>query len=202
MMSNSNFPFISTEIPDSLNFALLIRYKFIEPFPLRKKDVFIKKHHPLFNRVNLRNQQKILVLWNRWWQELLQKRAHIEQNGQPRFDIDLGQDFSSISHLPELQELCINTWEEFADWWYSAKEGRIALRTLEEPYDFSAVFENLENDKSIKLEELGPFSQYIDFTFGYIDGVNVINNHYTLVNITDDLPKEYLNSLILNKIRT
>lgn len=200
MMSNSNLPFISIEIPDSLNFALLIRYKFIEPFPIRKKDVFIKKHRRLFNRVNLRNQKQILVLWNRWWHDLLQKRAYINQNWQPRYDIDLGKDFSSISHLPELQELCSNTWEEFSDWWYSAKEGRMALRNLEEPYDFSAVFENLENDKRLQQENLRPFSQYLDFIFGYVDGINDVNNCYTLINITDDIPKDYLNSLILNKI--
>ena len=201
MMSNSNFPFIETEIPDSLNFALLIRYKFIESFPICKKDVFIKKHSCLFNSVNLRNQKKILILWNHWWNDLLQKRANINQNLQIRYGFYPADNFLSMSHLPELQELCINTWEAFSDWWYNSKEGRIALRTLEKPYDFSDIFKNLENDKRLQQGILKSFSQYIDFTFGYVDGINDINNHYTLINITNEIPKEYLNSLILNKIR-
>lgn len=199
MISNNNSPFIETDIPDSLNFALFIRYRFIEPFAIYQKNIFIKEYSHLFQQSNLKNRGKINISWDKWWNDLLKKRMQINLEWEKRYGIDPADNFLSINKFPELQELCINNWEVFSKWWYDRQEGRFALRSLEKQYDFYSVFISLENNKE---QSIKPFSQYIDYVFGYVPEILDINNHYTLVNITNDISKEYFESLILSKIRT
>ena len=201
MISNDNLPFIETDIPDSLNFALFIRYRFIKPFPLNNKTFFIKKYSCLFDLANCQSQKKLLYLWNHWWNDLIQKRVRINQHWRIRHGIDPEDNFLSMNETPELKELCMASWDIFSKWWYDSNEGRMALRTLEKQYDFCDVIKNLDNYKRSQQINLRPFSQYIDYVFGYVEGIIDINNYYTLINITSNTSKEYLDSLILNKIK-